>query len=107
MQDYTISSGNIFEDLGFPNAEEKLAKVKLASLIADIMDEKQLSQDAIANLLSLDGSEVTALQNGHLKRFSLEKLLSFLVALGQNVEISISPQPSPEVKGNLQVTTKV
>ncbi len=33
MTEYTISSGNIFEDLGFANAEEKLAKVKLASVI--------------------------------------------------------------------------
>ena len=33
MPDYTVSSGNIFADLGFINAEQKLAKVKLASLI--------------------------------------------------------------------------
>jgi hypothetical protein len=43
MLDYTISSGNIFQDLGFANAEEKLAKVKLASVIADILEQRQIT----------------------------------------------------------------
>ncbi len=42
MTEYTISSGNIFEDLGFANAEEKLAKVKLASVIYDLITEQEL-----------------------------------------------------------------
>lgn len=37
MSDYTVTSGNLFADLGFSNAEEKLAKVKLASLIYDLI----------------------------------------------------------------------
>ncbi|MEC4803599.1 MAG: XRE family transcriptional regulator [Jaaginema sp. PMC 1079.18] len=79
MQDYIVSSGNLFEDLGFPNAEEKLAKVKLASIISDRVEERQLNLNETASLLKLDRSEVEALQNGHLKEFTLEKLLSFLV----------------------------
>jgi hypothetical protein len=43
MLDFTISSGNIFQDLGFANAEEKLAKVKLASVIADILKQQQIT----------------------------------------------------------------
>jgi predicted XRE-type DNA-binding protein len=107
MLDYVVSSGNLFEDLGFPNAEEKLAKVKLATIINDCLEERQLSFDEAARLLKLDRSEVKALQNGHLKEFTLEKLLSFLVALGQNVEIFVSSQNPSGVKGNLQVTTKL
>lgn len=44
MTEYTIISGNIFEDLGFANAEEKLAKVKLASVIYDLITEQELSE---------------------------------------------------------------
>ena len=59
MSEYTISSGNIFADLGFSNASEKLAKVKLASLIYDLISERQLTDQEVARILTMDLSEVT------------------------------------------------
>ena len=103
MPDYTVSSGNIFADLGFSNAEEKLAKVKLASLIDDLISERQLADLEVARILKIDLSKVTDLKNGRLSGFSLEKLLSFLVALGQNIEIMVSPKPETVSSGSIQV----
>ena len=74
MLDYTVSSGNIFDDLGFSNAEEKLAKVKLASLIYDLISERELSEAEGARILTLDWSQVIDLKKGRLQGFSLEKL---------------------------------
>jgi len=41
---YTVSSGNIFKDLGFPNPDEELAKVKLASKINRLITDKGMTQ---------------------------------------------------------------
>ncbi|UCH98662.1 MAG: XRE family transcriptional regulator, partial [Candidatus Aminicenantes bacterium] len=43
MEDYIVSSGNIFEDMGFADAEERLAKAKLAAIINKIIEEKGLT----------------------------------------------------------------
>lgn len=90
MLDYTISSGNIFQDLGFANAEEKLAKVKLASVITDILEQQQITPQQAAQILGLELEQINNLTNGILKDFTIENLLSYLIKLGQNVEIMVT-----------------
>ncbi|MEB3150100.1 MAG: helix-turn-helix transcriptional regulator [Sphaerospermopsis sp.] len=92
MLDYTITSGNIFQDLGFANAEEKLAKVKLASVIADILEQQQITPEQTGQILGLELAQVNNLSNGILKEFTIENLLSYLIKLGQNVEIMVTNQ---------------
>jgi predicted XRE-type DNA-binding protein len=89
MLDYTISSGNIFQDLGFANAEEKLAKVKLASVITDILKQQQITPQQAAQILGLALEQINNLTNGILKEFTIENLFSYLIKLGQNVEIDV------------------
>ncbi|MGK7877796.1 MAG: helix-turn-helix domain-containing protein [Xenococcaceae cyanobacterium] len=103
MKDYIVSSGNIFKDLGFPNAEEKFAKVKLASMIYDIIEEKGLTQKEAAEIIGIDPPKVSALKNGRLQKFSLEQLFSFLVALGQDIEIQVTPNPEGIHSGSIKV----
>ena len=79
MLDYTISSGNIFQDLGFANAEEKLAKVKLASVIADILEQQQITPQQAAQILGLELEQINNLTNGILKEFTIETLLSYIL----------------------------
>lgn len=103
MLDYTISSGNIFQDLGFPDAEEKLAKVKLASVIADVLTQKQITQEEAAEMLNLEMEQVENLTNGVLKDFSLENLLIYLVKLGQNIEIMVTNQTPEKSSSKINV----
>lgn len=103
MPEYTVSSGNIFADLGLVKAEERLAKVKLASLIYDLISDRQLADLEAAEILRINSSQVTDLKNGRLQGFSLQQLLSFLVALGQNIEILVSPKPETMSSGSIQV----
>ena len=51
MADYTISSGNIFKDLGFPNPDEELAKVKLASKINRLIADQGMTQKEAEQLM--------------------------------------------------------
>ncbi len=88
------SSGNIFQDLGFPDAERRLAKAKIASQIYDLIKKKKLSQAKVAKLLKITKPKVSCLLKGNLSGFSLEELLQFLNILGQDVKILTSPSRS-------------
>jgi len=101
---YTKGSGNVFEDLGFDNSEEELAKAKLASAIYDIIEERKLSKKEVGMILGIDQSEVTVLKNGRLTGFSIERLFSLLLALDQEIDIVIHPK-SENTPGAINVTT--
>ncbi|MFN9560448.1 MAG: helix-turn-helix domain-containing protein [Dolichospermum sp.] len=103
MLDYTTSSGNIFQDLGFDNAEEKLAKVKLASVIADILEQQQITLQQAAQILGLELEQINNLTNGILKEFTIENLLSYLIKLGQNVEIMVTNQQPDKSQHKINV----
>jgi predicted XRE-type DNA-binding protein len=91
-KDYAVSSGNIFADLGFPDAEERMAKVNLAVQINTLIQRKKLTQKQAAELLDIDQPKISALSTGKLAGFSLERLFRFLTILGQDIIINITPK---------------
>jgi len=91
-KDYTIGSGNAFEDLGHPQPAEALAKAELARKISELITKRRLTQAAAAELLNVDQPKVSALVRGRLAGFSLDRLVRFLVQLGSDVEIVVKPR---------------
>ncbi len=83
----TAGSGNVFEDLGFPNPQEHLTKARLVSQIASIIKERHLTQAAAGAVIGLDQPKVSALLNGQFRGFSVYRLMAFIAALGRDVEI--------------------
>lgn len=102
--DYEISSGNVFADLGLPDAEEMLAKADLAIQINAIIKEKKLTQVEAARLLGVDQPKISLLTQGKLSGFSLERLFKFLNILGQSITITVS---KTKVKKKAQVTVNL
>ena len=86
-------SGNVFSDLGYPNAEEALTKARLAQRITEVLEKKRLTQIQAAKLLDIDQPKVSKLLRGQLREFSTERLFRFLTALDQDVEIVIRRKP--------------
>lgn len=103
MVDYILSSGNVFEDMGFADAEERLAKAKLASIINKILEERGLTQKETAKILGLSQPKVTALGNGNLKGFSIERLFLLLEALDQHIEITITHKSKAKTEPRINV----
>jgi len=103
---HTVSSGNVFADMGLPNAEELLAKADLAIQISRIIEERELTQAEAAELLAIDQPKVSALVRGRMEGFSIERLTRFLNALGQDVEIVVRPKPRSERQGRTHVTSR-
>ena len=87
--DYFVGSGNVYADLGFPHAEEMLAKAGLALKINNVIERRRLTQAQAASVLGVDQPKVSALRRGHLSGFSIERLVRFLIRLGQDVEIVV------------------
>ena len=94
MEDYVKSSGNVFADLGLPDAEERLAKAELARQIEHIIKKKRLTQERAAKTLGISQPKISALLHGKLAGFSMDRLLKFLMALDQDIEIRIKSKPS-------------
>jgi predicted XRE-type DNA-binding protein len=88
---YEIGSGNVFKDLGIPNAQEHLVKAQLVFKIDTIIKERGLKQAEVASLLSVKQPDVSKMLRGEFRQFSVERLLRFLVALNQDVEIVVKP----------------
>ena len=84
-------SDNIFADLGFPNAGEHLVKAKLVYKIDAIMKKRRLKQVEAARLFGILQPDVSKMLRGEFRQFSVERLMRFLVALGQDVEIVVRP----------------
>lgn len=85
----TTSSGNVFADLGLPDAGERLLKARLAAGIARAIVQRKLTQRAAAEAMGIDQPKVSHLLHGRLAGFSSDRLLAWLTALGQDVDILV------------------
>jgi len=94
MTDNTITRGstNVFANLGFIDAAERQTKTRLALAVNDLLKARKLKQREIAPLLGIPQPKVSALKNYRLDQFSVEKLMEFLTALNQDVEVMIRPR---------------
>ena len=84
-------NGNVFADIGVPNAEEHYVKAQLVFKIDSIMKARRMKQVDAASLLGIRQPDVSKMLRGEFRQFSVERLLRFLVALGQDVEIVVRP----------------
>ena len=103
VNDYQISSGNVFADLNVDAPEEALAKAKLTAQISEIIARRGLTPAAAAKVLGIDQSKVSTLLRGKLADFSTERLIRFLRALGRDVEIVVSEKSHARGPGHLLV----
>src|ERR1035437_1757334 len=101
--DYVVSSGNVFADLGLPNPEELLVKAELANKISVLIQEHKLTQAKAAKLLGIDQPKVSMLLRGRLTGFSLERLMRFLLLLGQDIKITVQASPQGRSKARVLV----
>src|SRR4029077_7097336 len=87
----TKSSGNIFADIGIPNADEHFVKAEIVLDIAARIKAKKLTQAQAAKIMALSQPDVSKLLRGNFAGYTLDRLFSFLRALGNDVRIQIVP----------------
>ena len=89
MKLVTKGSGNVFRDLGLPDADVLQAKSDLVHKIATIIEKRKLTQEKAAEILGISQPKVSALLHGQLSGFSLERITRFLKALDCRIEIKV------------------
>ena len=85
-------SENVYEQLGFPDAEEMLVKAQLVSKIAEILRERGWSQQRAAKVLGLTQPKLSRMLRGQFRGISEMKMMDCLVRLGRDVKIVVGPQ---------------
>ena len=96
----TESSVNVFADLGLPNPEQEMMKARLQ--IYSIIRERGLTQAQAARTLGIKQPHVSLLMRNRAGSFSVGRLMEFLTALGQDVEIAV--RPSRKEHGEMSLT---
>lgn len=89
----TRGTGNVFADLGYADADERQTKLRLAHAVNGVIARRRLTQTAAAEKLAVSQPKVSALARYKLGGFSVERLMTFLTALDQDVEIVIKNKP--------------
>ena len=99
----TRGTGNVFADLGYADSEERQTKLRLAHAINGVIERRRLTQAAAAEKLGVNQPKISALANYKLDGFSVERLMIFLTALDQDVEIVIKGKPRSRASGRISV----
>ena len=90
-----VGSGNIFADLGFANPEREELKARLTLQIYRLIKGRGLTQAQAGEVLGIKQPHVSSLMRGQSGAFSVERLMNFLVALGQDVQITVKSTRKP------------
>jgi predicted XRE-type DNA-binding protein len=91
MNEVYHGTGNVFADLGLPDASELHAKSMVSIHIERIIDANQWTQAEAAKRMGLAQPDVSNILRGKLTGFTLDRLFACLNALEQDVEIRIHP----------------
>ncbi len=84
-------SGNVFADLGLPHPEQEMFRAKLTLEIYRLIRDRGLTQAEAGEILGIKQPHVSLLMRNRSGVFSAERLMQFLIALGQDVEVKLTP----------------
>jgi predicted XRE-type DNA-binding protein len=102
-REFTPSCGNVFADLNPPHADDLLAKAELAAKIIAEIQRRRLTQSQAAAVLGIDQPKVSALKQGRLSGFSIERLMRPLLVLGRDIEITVKGRAKSRSVARLRV----
>ena len=93
----------MFADLGYPDAVERQAKLRLTYTLNQVLDERKVTQAEAAKILGVTQPKVSALRHYKLAGFSVERLMNLLTALDQDIEIVVRMKPRSRRSGRIRV----
>ncbi|WP_261546650.1 helix-turn-helix domain-containing protein [Burkholderia multivorans] len=96
-------SGNVYADLGTPDAEEMHVKAQLAAKIAEIIKTRKWTQQHAARLLGMTQPKLSNMLRGQFRGVSEAKMLDCLAKLGRDVQIVVGPDRHSETEGHIEV----
>jgi predicted XRE-type DNA-binding protein len=86
-------SGNVFRDLGLPDADREQLRALLAAQIIGVLDERKLTVRAAQEITGIAAADFSRIRKANLGRFTIDRLMTILSGLGQEVEVSVNVHP--------------
>jgi predicted XRE-type DNA-binding protein len=86
-----VGSGNIFADLGLPDANTHFLKAQIVSEIYRLTNERKLTQAQAGKLMGITQPEVSRMFKGQFREYSVDRLMGFLTSFDRDVEIVVRP----------------
>jgi predicted XRE-type DNA-binding protein len=86
-------SGNVFRDLGRPDADLEQLRAILASKIIGVLDDRGISVRKAAEITGIDAGDFSRIRRANLGRFTVDRLMTILARLDQDVEVAVSVRP--------------
>jgi predicted XRE-type DNA-binding protein len=97
-------SGNVFADLGLPDAETHFLKAQIVAEIYRLMNERKLTQAKAGERMGISQPEVSRLFKGNFREYSVDRLMVFLTAFDRDVEIVARPHKKARKDGRIIFT---
>jgi len=86
-----VGSGNIFADLGLPDADAHFLKAQIVAEIYRLTNQRKLTQAQAGKLIGISQPEVSRMFKGNFREYSIDRLMAFLTAFDRDVEIVVRP----------------
>ena len=96
-------SGNVFRDFDDPQADILQLKSILAAQIIGVLDDRNLSVRKAQQLTGGAASEFSRVRNARLTRFTVDRLMTILNKLDQEVEVSVTIRPRTHASHRVSV----
>ena len=93
-------SGNVFRDFGDPNPDLEQARAILAAKIIGVLDRRKLSVRTAEELTGVAASEFSRIRNARLERFTLDRMITILGKLGQQVSVDVTIRSRQKPRGS-------
>jgi predicted XRE-type DNA-binding protein len=98
---FEVGSGNIFADLGLPDAETHFLRAQIVAEIYRLTRERKLTQAAAGKRMGITQPEVSRMFKGRFREYSVDRLMEFLTAFDRDVEIRVRPHKKAGHKGKI------
>ena len=88
-------TGNIHRDLGLPNADRDELRSVLSARIIGVLNDQKLTVRAAQELTGFAAADFSRIRRVKLSRFTIDRLMAILDALGQDVDVTVTVRPRP------------
>jgi predicted XRE-type DNA-binding protein len=101
--DIVRGSGNVFRDLGHPDADREQLRALLAARIIGVLDDRKLTMRAAHEMTGVAAADFSRIRNANLGRFTIDRLMAILAGLGQEVEVTVKVHPRQSKAGTTEM----
>ncbi len=100
--DIVPDSGNVFRDLGHADADREQLRALLAARVSGVLDERKLTVREAQELTGVAAADFSCIRRARLERFTIDRLMSILARLGQQVDVTVNVHPPREAARDVE-----